>query len=115
MEMKKVTVSTVSTRKFVEGLLYLGSLGGELTEQCVTVKGMFLRAEVMLPVDTPVKENQEIKVSPGLPVVKKEDQSTEDKDATSKAKKTARKTAKKVEEKTPEPDVEESEQEVKED
>lgn len=97
MEMKKVTVSTVSTRKFVEGLLYLGSIGGELTDECVTIKGMFLRAEVMLPVDTPVNETQELKVSPGLPVKKDQDKAVEENQVSPKAKKTARKTAKKEE------------------
>lgn len=90
MEKKKVTVSTVSTRKFVESLLYLGSVGGEVTDQCVTIKGMFLRAEVLVDVDTPIKETQEMKVSPGMPV--EVEVTVEDK-PTPKAKKTARKTA----------------------
>lgn len=95
MEKKKVTVSTVSTRKFVENLLYLGSVGGELTDQCVTIKGMFLRAEVLVDVDTPIKETQEMKVAPGLPVkAEAQEKATE----APKAKKTARKTAAKKEE-----------------
>lgn len=101
MEKKKVTVSTVSTRKFVESLLYLGSVGGELTDQCVTIKGMFLRAEVLVDVDTPIKETQEMKVAPGLPMapglpVKAEAQ--EKTPEAPKVKKTARKTAAKKEE-----------------
>lgn len=104
MEKKKVTVSTVSTRKFVESLLYLGSVGGELTDQCVTIKGMFLRAEVLVDVDTPIKETQEMKVAPGLPVtsglpVKAEAQEKGSQGSEApKAKKTARKTAAKKEE-----------------
>lgn len=101
MEKKKVTVSTVSTRKFVENLLYLGSVGGELTDQCVTIKGMFLRAEVMVDVDTPIKETQEMKVSPGLPI-KEEAQEKGSEGSRGmeapKAKRTARKTAAKKEE-----------------
>lgn len=95
MEKKKVTISTVSARKFVENLLYLGSIGGELTDQCVTIKGMFLRAEVMVDVDTPIKETPEMKVAPGLPIkVEPEENAT----VAPKAKKTARKSAAKKEE-----------------
>lgn len=110
MEMKKVTVSTVSTRKFVENLVYLGSLGGVIDDNCVTVKGpMFLRADVMLPVDVPVNETQEMKVAPGLPItVEQEEQKQEQ----PKAKKTTRKTAKKVEDKPSDEDLEESTKEV---
>lgn len=97
MEMKKVTVSTVSTRKFVENLVYLGSLGGVIDDNCVTVKGpMFLRADVMLPVDVPVNETQEMKVAPGLPIAVEQ----EEKQEQPKAKKTTRKITKKVEENT---------------
>lgn len=107
MEMKKVTVSTVSTRKFVENLVYLGSLGGVIDDNCVTVKGpMFLRADVMLPVDVPVNETQEMKVAPGLPIT------VEQKQEQPKAKKTTRKTAKKAEDKPSDEDSEESTKEV---
>lgn len=98
MEKKKVTVSTVSTRKFVESLLYLGSVGGELTDQCVTIKGMFLRAEVLVDVDTPIKETQEMKVAPGLPVKAEAQEKGSQGSEAPKAKKTARKTAAKKEE-----------------
>lgn len=97
MEMKKVTVSTVSTRKFVENLVYLGSLGGVIDDNCVTVKGpMFLRADVMLPVDVPVDETQEMKVAPGLPI-KVDAKQEEQKQEQPKAKKTTRKSTKNVE------------------
>lgn len=110
MEKKKVTVSTVSTRKFVESLLYLGSVGGELTDQCVTIKGMFLRAEVLVDVDTPIKETQEMKVAPGLPVkVEAQEKGSQGSEAP-KAKKTARKTAAKKEEVVEEPKEESSEE-----
>lgn len=113
MEMKKVTVSTVSTRKFVENLVYLGSLGGVIDDNCVTVKGpMFLRADVMLPVDVPVNETQEMKVAPGLPITvdaKQEEQKKEQ----PKAKKTTRKSNnKKAEDKPSDEDSEESTEEV---
>lgn len=98
MEKKKVTVSTVSTRKFVESLLYLGSVGGELTDQCVTIKGMFLRAEVLVDVDTPIKETQELKVAPGMPVASRLPVAPEKPTEAPKAKKTARKTSAKKEE-----------------
>lgn len=60
---KKVVVTTLDTRKFVEAMLYLGSIGGVLTRECVAVKGMMLRAEVEVPEATPVKESQIIRVS----------------------------------------------------
>lgn len=110
MEMKKVTVSTVSTRKFVENLVYLGSLGGVIDDNCVTVKGpMFLRADVMLPVDVPVNETQEMKVAPGLPIAVEQE---EEKQEQPKAKKTTRKTTKKTEDKPSDEDSEESTKEV---
>lgn len=60
---KKVVVATVSTRKFVEALLYMGSIGGEIDDSCTAFKGAMLRTEVILPEATPVTESQVIKVS----------------------------------------------------
>lgn len=61
--MKKVVVVTVDARKFVEDILKLGALGGQLTEDCVAIKGMFLRAEVMVPKSAVVETNERVSVS----------------------------------------------------
>lgn len=61
--MKKVTVVTVDTRKFVEDILKLGSVGGKITDDCVAYKGMLLRAEVVVPVSAVVETNERVKVS----------------------------------------------------
>lgn len=63
--MKKVTVVTIDTRKFVQDVLALGAVGGELTEGCVAVKGMFLRAEVMVPKGAIVETSDRVSVSAG--------------------------------------------------
>lgn len=101
MAVKKIIVSTVDTRKFVEYMLYLGSVGGKITKKCKALKGMFMRAEVEVPADTIIKQTPEMKVAAGPEyedtegVVQEED-STESKKPV--AKKTARKTtSKKVE------------------
>lgn len=74
MDNKKVSVTSVDTRKFVEGILYLGSLGGKITKNCVAIKGMMIRAEVELPWDVPVEESQTIRVSKQAKVEKLEAQ-----------------------------------------
>ena len=61
--MKKVTVVTIDTRKFVQDVLALGAVGGELTEDCVAVKGMFLRAEVIIPKGAVVETSDRVSVS----------------------------------------------------
>ena len=61
--MKKVTVVTVDTRKFVEDILKLGAVGGVIDNKCVAIKGMFLRAEVMVPEDAVVETNERVSVS----------------------------------------------------
>lgn len=66
MKVKKVVVSTVDTRKFVDSLLYLGGLGGKLTENCVAIKGMFLRAEVEVSADAIVEQTPEMRLAAGL-------------------------------------------------
>lgn len=100
MAVKKIIVSTVDTRKFVEYMLYLGSVGGKITKKCKALKGLMLRAEVEVPSDTIIKQTPEMKVAAGAEykdtesVVKKEDKPEGD----SVAKKAARKTtSKKVE------------------
>lgn len=110
MEFKKVIVSTISTRKFVEGLLYLGSIGGQLEDNCTVIKGLYLRAEVMLPADTPVDETPEIKVAAGVPV-KKEEKPVAKKTT---ARKTTNKKKEDAEKQTEEQDAPETEGEVKE-
>ena len=67
MKMKKVVINTVDTRKFVEGLIYLGSIGGKFDTSCSAFKGMFLRAEVLVPETTIVEETPERKVAAGAP------------------------------------------------
>ena len=62
-ELKKVVVCTTDTRKFVDSLLYLGSIGGRLTDKCVAMKGVLIRAEVEVPVEVPVEETPVLKVS----------------------------------------------------
>lgn len=61
--MKKVSVVTVDARKFIEDILDLGSKGGKIDESCVAYKGMFLRAEVMLPSNAIVELNERVSVS----------------------------------------------------
>jgi hypothetical protein len=73
MEYKKVSVASIDTRKVVEALLYLGSIGGELTKNCVAIKGLMLRADVELPWDVPVEESMIIKVSKGAKIVREEE------------------------------------------
>ena len=63
MDYKKVVVNSVDMRKFAEALVYLGSIGAEVTKNCLAVKGLMLRAEVELPWDVPVNETQNIRVS----------------------------------------------------
>ena len=63
MEFKKVVVNSVDMRKFAEALVYLGSIGAEVTKNCVAVKGLMLRAEVELPWDVPVNETENVRVS----------------------------------------------------
>lgn len=65
MRVKKVLVNTISTRDFVDSLLYLGSIGGVLTDKCAAYKGMFLRAEVEVDETTPIKESPILKVLAG--------------------------------------------------
>jgi hypothetical protein len=65
MAVKKVVISTIDTRKFVQYLLYLGSLGGNLTKKCTAIKGLFLRAEVEVPADAIIKQTPEMKVAAG--------------------------------------------------
>lgn len=61
--MKKVSVCTIDTRKFIEDLLALGKVGGVLTDECIATKGMFLRAEVLVPVDAPVELSERVALS----------------------------------------------------
>lgn len=67
LKVKKVVVNTVNTRKFVENLVYLGSIGGVFDDSCKAFKGMFLRAEVTVPETTIVEETPEMRVAAGAP------------------------------------------------
>lgn len=60
---KKVVVVTVDTRGFVEKLLELGALGATLDNTCVVIKGIMMRAEVVLPDDAVVQENDTVRLS----------------------------------------------------
>ena len=55
-ENKIVSVKTINIRKAAEALLYLGSIGGKITDKCVAVKNMFLSIEVEVPWDVPVEK-----------------------------------------------------------
>lgn len=54
---------SVNTRKFVEDLLYLGSIGGYLDKTCPAIKGLMMRAEVLVPEDVAVELSPSIKLS----------------------------------------------------
>ena len=54
---------SVNTRKFVEDLLYLGSIGGFLDKTCPAIKGLMMRAEVLVPEDVAVELSPSIKLS----------------------------------------------------
>lgn len=98
--MKKVLVSTIDTRKFVDALIHLGSVGGEFNNSCTAFKGMFLRAEVLVPETAVIEETPEMRVMQGLPKEVKKRVETEVKsevqETTKVATKRATKTAKKV-------------------
>lgn len=61
--MKKVSVITIDTRKFVEDILELGKQGGVLTENCMATKGLFLRAEVEVPDNAIVTLSERVAIS----------------------------------------------------
>jgi len=63
MQFKKVVVASVDLRTFCEGVAYLGSIGGQITDKCMAIKGLILRAEVEVPWDTPVNESPTIQVN----------------------------------------------------
>ena len=93
-EVKKVAVATLDTRKFVEALLYLGSIGGKITNKCVAMKGLMLRAEVEVDADTPVNTDSVIRLSAGVPYVKESsavEEKKEDKPAVKRGRKPAEK------------------------
>lgn len=62
MNYKKVAVFSVDMRKFVQALLELGSVGGVITDECVAVKGIMPRAEVLVPEGQAIKESENIQV-----------------------------------------------------
>lgn len=95
MEVKKVVVSTVSVRKFVENLIYLGSIGATFDDKCIAVKGLLLRAEVFVPVDEVVEETVEMKVAAGLPIKPEKTEESKQQGKKPAAKKAAKKVAKK--------------------
>lgn len=61
--MKKVNVTTVDTRRFVQDLLALGAIGGVMDESCIAYKGILLRAEVLVPDDAVVETSERVKIS----------------------------------------------------
>lgn len=68
--MKKVILSTINTRVFVQELIALAKQGAELTDKCVTFKTPTLTAELMIDDSVVVKQSPYVRV---VPVDRKED------------------------------------------
>lgn len=68
--MKKVIITTVDTRKFIQDVLELGKQGGVLTDECRAYKGIVYIAEVMVPENVVVNTSERVKLDPNYVAAK---------------------------------------------